>query len=229
MRKTRRARRGRACRAGRDGGSAVAAGGHAAAASDACAGWEAAGSGVVRQPRRADRPRRHARAARRRHPRAVAERDLRGAARLCEGQGRAQVQGDRARLVPRRLRRRRSATSPQAQIDEQMTVLNLAFAGFYGGVPVGLPVPARRRDPDGQRRLVLRRHRRLGRAPDEAGAAPRRLRDAQRLLDDGRPVPRLGVPAGPVRTRSCTWTGSSRTGRRCPAPPISTRAPTTSA
>ena len=133
--------------------------------------------------------------------RAVAERHLRGAAGLGEGQGRREVQGDGARLVPRRHRRRHrqrhAGADRRADDRAQPRVRRLLRRR-----EVGLQLRARRRHAHRQRRLVLRRHRRLGRAADEAGAPPRRLRDAQRLLDDGRRVSRLGVPAGPARLAS---------------------------
>ena len=96
----------------------------------------------------------------------------------------------------------------QAQIDEQMTVLNLAFAGFYGGVKSGFKFELAGVTRTDNADWFYAGIGGSARAPDEAGPAPRRVRDAQRLLDDGRAVPRLGLPAGAVRTRSCTWTGS---------------------
>ena len=59
-----------------------------------------------------------------------------------------------------------------AEIDQQIRIMNLGFSGAYGGVD-GLPVRARRRHADGQRRVVHRRSGVLGGARDEADPASR--------------------------------------------------------
>ncbi|HEX6676062.1 MAG TPA: FtsX-like permease family protein [Actinomycetes bacterium] len=129
---------------------------------------------------------------RRRRPRATAQRGARGGPRQRQGQGRAEVPGDRAHLVPRDHRRddRHGLRRHHRRADAG------AEPGLRRRLRRGehrLPVPARRRGPPRQRRVVQRGPWLQGRARHEEGAARRRRRHPQRVHHLGRRVPRLGV------------------------------------
>ena len=59
----------------------------------------------------------------------------------------------------------------QRQVDDQIRIMNSATRASTAA-PTRLPLQARRRDADGQRRVVQRRPGLAGRAGDEEGAAP---------------------------------------------------------
>ena len=90
----------------------------------------------VRQPRRSDRDGQLGPHGRERAEGAEPVRDLQGTAGQRQGQGAAQVPAS----VPvwiHVISDGATGNVPQSVIDEQMSVLNLAFAGFYGGAASG--------------------------------------------------------------------------------------------
>ena len=117
----------------------------------------------------------------------------------------------------------------QRQIDDQIRVLNLAFAGFYGGAKSGFSFQLAGVTRTDNADVVQRPGRRRRRAGHEAHAASRRLRDAERVLEPRGRVPGLRVPAGPARLEAVPSTASSSTGSRCRAHRRPSPAGTTSA
>ena len=120
---------------------------------------------------------------RRRRPRAGPRRGPRGAPGVREGQGRQEL----PQSVPvwfHVVSDGAIGNISNTVIREQMNVLNLAFAGFYGGANTG----SRSGSPAVTRTDNAAWHYAgtcgYRRARDEAGAPPRRSRDAEHLRDD---------------------------------------------
>ena len=117
-----------------------------------------------------------------------------GSTGLRERKSGSRLLGNRSRLLPRDHRRgdrqrhrRRSRT--------QIRVLNDTFGGGEGGADTGFSFELAGDHPHRQRRLVRDRDlRRRGR--DEAGPQAGRQQRAERLLDERRRVPRLGLLPG---------------------------------
>ena len=70
---------------------------------------------------------------------------------------------------------------PNAWIHDQIEVLNLSYAGFYGGADTGFRFELAARRPHDERPLVQHDPGRRGRVQGEARASPRRRRRAEHL------------------------------------------------
>ena len=151
-------------------------------------------------------------------PRARARGDVRDLARVGEGQGRQELQGDRRRLVPRRHRRldrRRDQCADRCADDRaEPRVRRRSTAARTRASTSSSWASRARTTPSGSTRAPTTK----ARARHEEGAPPRRLGRAQRLLDDGRPVPRLGLPARARDPRRRQYLDGDRhpTGRSMP-------------
>ena len=219
--------RGCACRAGRDrGGACRRSGPRGRGGLGRCTargGWQRR----VRQPPALTASSATARGDRQRHPRAVAERDAtRRCLTLPRGRAGPKFKATVPGVVPRRHRRRRSATCTQAQIDEQMHGPEPGVRRLLRRREVGLHVRARRRDAHEQRGLVLRRHGCAGERPMKRALHRGGSETLNVYSTTAGAVPRLGVPAGPVTTSQLyldgivvdweSMPGTSRPVRRAP-------------